>query len=62
MKATSTRRTIRAAAFAQRHLLLCSDGLTDLLWNDEILEVIRSRPTLKEASKALIEMANSRRS
>jgi len=41
-------------------LLLCSDGLTDLLWNDEILEVIRSRPTLKEASKALIEMANSR--
>jgi PPM family protein phosphatase len=41
-------------------LLLCSDGLTDLLWNDEILEVIRSKPTLKEASKALIEMANSR--
>ena len=41
-------------------LLLCSDGLTDLLWNDEILEVIRSSPTLKEASRALIEMANSR--
>jgi PPM family protein phosphatase len=41
-------------------LLLCSDGLTDLLWNDEILEVIRSRPNLKEASRALIEMANSR--
>jgi protein phosphatase len=41
-------------------LLLCSDGLTDLVWNDEILEVIRSRPTLKEASRALIEMANSR--
>jgi protein phosphatase len=41
-------------------LLLCSDGLTDLLWNDEILEVIRSKPTLKEASRALIEMANSR--
>lgn len=41
-------------------LLLCSDGLTDLLWNDEILEVIRSRPTLKEASRALIEIANSR--
>ena len=41
-------------------LLLCSDGLTDLLWNDEILEVIRSKPTLKEASKALIEIANSR--
>ena len=41
-------------------LLLCSDGLTDLLWNDEILEVIRSKPTLKEASRALIELANSR--
>src|SRR5215210_4425465 len=41
-------------------LLLCSDGLTDLLWNDEILEVIRSKPNLKEASRALIEMANSR--
>ena len=41
-------------------LLLCSDGLTDLLWNDEILEVIRSKPTLKEASRALIEIANAR--
>src|SRR5215211_465038 len=41
-------------------LLLCSDGLTDLLWNDEILEVIRSKPNLKEASRALIEMTNSR--
>jgi len=41
-------------------LLLCSDGLTDLLWNDEILEVIRSKPTLKEASRALIELANAR--
>jgi protein phosphatase len=41
-------------------LLLCTDGLTDLLWNDEILEVIRSKPTLKEASRALIELANAR--
>lgn len=41
-------------------LLLCSDGLTDLVWNDEILEVIRSKPTVKEASRALIELANSR--
>jgi protein phosphatase len=41
-------------------LLLCSDGLTDLLWNDEILEIIRSKPTLREASRALIELANSR--
>ena len=41
-------------------LLLCSDGLTDLVWNDEILEVIRSKPNLKESSRALIELANSR--
>lgn len=41
-------------------LLLCSDGLTDLVWNDEILEVIRSRPNVKESSRALIELANSR--
>ena len=41
-------------------LLLCSDGLTDLVWNDEILEVVRSKGSLKEASRALIELANSR--
>jgi protein phosphatase len=41
-------------------LLLCSDGLTDLVWNDEILEIVRSRPNLKEASRALVELANSR--
>jgi protein phosphatase len=41
-------------------LLLCSDGLTDLVWNDEILEVVRSKPNLKEAARALTEMANSR--
>ena len=41
-------------------LLLCSDGLTDLVWNDEILEVIRSKPNLKESAHALIELSNSR--
>lgn len=41
-------------------VLLCSDGLTDLVWNDEILEVVRSKPSLKEAASALIELANSR--
>ncbi|HLO29252.1 MAG TPA: PP2C family serine/threonine-protein phosphatase [Anaerolineales bacterium] len=41
-------------------LLLCSDGLTDLVWNDEILEVVRSKPNLKEATRALVELANSR--
>ncbi len=41
-------------------LLLCSDGLTDLVWNDEILETVRTRPNLKEAARALIDLANSR--
>jgi protein phosphatase len=41
-------------------LLLCSDGLTDLVWNDEILEMVRSKPNLKEAANALIELSNSR--
>jgi PPM family protein phosphatase len=41
-------------------LLLCSDGLTDLVWNDEILELVRSKPSLKEASRALVELANAR--
>jgi len=41
-------------------LLLCTDGLTDLVWNDEILEVVRSKPNLKEASRALVDLANDR--
>ena len=41
-------------------ILLCTDGLTDLVWNDEILEVVRTKPTLKEASRALINLANER--
>jgi protein phosphatase len=41
-------------------LLMCSDGLTDLVWNDEILEVVRSKPGPKDAVKTLIEMANER--
>jgi protein phosphatase len=41
-------------------VLLCSDGLTDLVWNDEILEVVRSKPNLKDAARALVELANSR--
>jgi hypothetical protein len=34
--------------------------LTDLVWNDEILEVVRTKPTLKEASRALVNLANER--
>jgi protein phosphatase len=41
-------------------ILLCTDGLTDLVWDDEILEIVRTRPTLKEASRALINLANER--
>jgi protein phosphatase len=41
-------------------VLLCSDGLTDLVWNDEILEMVRAKPNLKEAARALIDLANSR--
>jgi serine/threonine protein phosphatase PrpC len=41
-------------------LLLCSDGLTDLVWNDEILETVRTRANIKEAARALIDLANSR--
>jgi len=41
-------------------LLLCSDGLTDLVWDDEILEVVRTKSTLKEATRALVDLANER--
>ena len=41
-------------------LLLCSDGLTDLVWNDEILEIVRTKSTLKEATRALVDLANER--
>jgi protein phosphatase len=41
-------------------LLICSDGLTDLVWNDEIAEIIRSKSNLKVAAQALIETANKR--
>lgn len=42
-------------------ILLCSDGLTDLVWNDEILETVRRyRSNLKEAARALIDLANER--
>ncbi|HSO10867.1 MAG TPA: PP2C family serine/threonine-protein phosphatase [Anaerolineales bacterium] len=41
-------------------LLLCTDGLTDLVWNDEILEIVRTRPTLKEATRSLVNLANER--
>jgi len=41
-------------------LLICSDGLTDLVWNDEIAEIIRSKSNLKAAAQGLIDTANQR--
>jgi PPM family protein phosphatase len=41
-------------------LLLCSDGLTDLIWDDEILETLRSKSNLKAAAESLVEKANQR--
>lgn len=41
-------------------LLLCTDGLTDLVWDDEILEIVRSEKTLKDAATLLIDTANQR--
>jgi len=41
-------------------ILLCSDGLTDLVWNDEILEIVRLKSSIKEATRALVDLANER--
>ena len=41
-------------------LLLCSDGLTDLVWNDEILEIVRSSKNLEVAAQKLVDTANQR--
>lgn len=41
-------------------ILLCTDGLTDMVWDDEILEIVRTRPNLKEASRELVNLANER--
>jgi protein phosphatase len=39
-------------------LLLCSDGLTDLVWDDEILRLITTRNTLESAAEDLVARAN----
>jgi protein phosphatase len=41
-------------------ILLCSDGLTDLVWEDEILKIIRSKKELKSAAEILVKTANER--
>jgi protein phosphatase len=41
-------------------ILLCSDGLTDLVWDDEIQKTIRSKRDMKVAAEALVTLANER--
>jgi serine/threonine protein phosphatase PrpC len=41
-------------------ILLCSDGLTDLVWDDEILHIITTRTLLSSAAEDLVEQANER--
>jgi PPM family protein phosphatase len=41
-------------------VLICSDGLTDLVWDDEIQRVIRSKRDMNSAASALIDLANER--
>ena len=41
-------------------LLLCTDGLTDLVWDDEILRVVTTRNALKSAAEDLVARANER--
>ena len=40
--------------------LICSDGLTDLVWNDEIGKIISSNSSIKTAAEKLVETANQR--
>jgi serine/threonine protein phosphatase PrpC len=46
--------------YAGDTLLICSDGLTDLVWNDEIGEIIRTKGKLKAAAQGLVDTANQR--
>jgi protein phosphatase len=41
-------------------LLMCSDGLTDMIWDDEILRLVTTRNALKSAAEDLVDRANER--
>jgi PPM family protein phosphatase len=41
-------------------ILMCTDGLTDLVWDDEILKIVRSKKDMKSAAETLVNMANER--
>ncbi len=41
-------------------VLICSDGLTDLVWDDEIQRIIRTKKDMKLAAEVLVDLANER--
>ncbi len=41
-------------------LLICTDGLTDMVWDDEILRLILTRNSLNSAAEDLVAQANER--
>lgn len=41
-------------------ILMCTDGLTDLVWDDEIQKIIRGQKDLKTAAETLVNLANQR--
>jgi PPM family protein phosphatase len=41
-------------------ILVCTDGLTDLVWDDEIQKIIRTKRDLKAAAETLVNLANER--
>jgi protein phosphatase len=44
----------------KERLLLCTDGLTNMLTDDEILSIMKSSSDLEEAGKSLIREANNK--
>lgn len=41
-------------------ILICTDGLTDLVWDDEIRDMIFAEADLNDAAEALVNLANQR--
>ena len=65
MQALGTSPTVRAAmTLAQLNkgdiLILCSDGLSNKVESDEMLQAVRESPSLSDACRRLIDMANER--
>jgi protein phosphatase len=41
-------------------IFICSDGLTDLVWDDEICDLIYAKEDLNEVAESLVNLANER--